>query len=173
MPRKNTLKSPKWHWLILPPIGANVNCDHCGKNFTKAFINHKKYCIEFTNYSCSWKQKDSIVINVTKNLLEDEIWKYILIQNIHEIDLWNKLWGLLILWFELRFHQSMRMFSFSLNEIWILWYYILLSSSITSWYKSRTFSIWIKVTPSKIVYQSLPKTSLCSPKTGYTSKTIY
>ena len=23
MPRKITLKSPKWHWLILSPIGAN------------------------------------------------------------------------------------------------------------------------------------------------------
>ena len=23
VPRKNTLKSPKWHWLILPTIGAN------------------------------------------------------------------------------------------------------------------------------------------------------
>ena len=74
----------------------------------------------------------------------------VLIQNVHEIDSWNKLWGL---W--QKFQQSMMMFLFSLNEIWILWYYILLSSSITSWYKSRTFSIWIKVTPSKIVYQSL------------------
>ena len=25
MPRKNTHKSPKWHWLILSPIGANAN----------------------------------------------------------------------------------------------------------------------------------------------------
>merc|ERR1711884_360567 len=25
VPRKITLKSPKWHWLILPPIGANEN----------------------------------------------------------------------------------------------------------------------------------------------------
>ena len=25
VPRKNTLKSPKWHWLILPPIDANGN----------------------------------------------------------------------------------------------------------------------------------------------------
>ena len=24
VPRKITLKSPKWHWLILSPIGANV-----------------------------------------------------------------------------------------------------------------------------------------------------
>ena len=33
-----------------------LNCDHCGKNFTKAFnlmrhMNHTKYRIEFTNYT--------------------------------------------------------------------------------------------------------------------------
>ena len=60
------------------------NCDHCGKNFTKAFMNQTKYWIEITNYSCSWKWKDSILINVVKILLEDAIW--MIMKLIHELN---------------------------------------------------------------------------------------
>ena len=50
----------------------------CGKLLTSASNLRKKIKItglkiEITNYSYLCKQKDSIVINVTKNLLEDEI----------------------------------------------------------------------------------------------------
>ena len=45
------------------------------KNLCKLFMNHTKHWIEIINYSCSWKSKDSIVINVAKFLLEYAIWK--------------------------------------------------------------------------------------------------
>ena len=64
-----------------------IHCDDCCKNFTKALylkrhiykllMNHTKHRIEITNHSWSWEEKDSIVINVAKILLEDEIWKYL------------------------------------------------------------------------------------------------
>ena len=59
------------------------NCDQCGKNFTKAFINQTKHWIEITNYSCSWKKK-SILINGPKILKEDAIW--MIMKLIHELN---------------------------------------------------------------------------------------
>ena len=53
------------------------------KNLYKLFMNHTKHWIEIINYSCSWKSKDSIVINVAKFLLEFNI-----LLNIYETDSW-------------------------------------------------------------------------------------
>ena len=34
--KKRPVKSPKWHWLFLPPIGANVDTYIFSKAITKA-----------------------------------------------------------------------------------------------------------------------------------------
>ena len=60
------------------------NCDYCCKNFTKSFMNQTKHWIKIANYSCSWKWKDSILINVAKILLEDAIW--MIMKLIHELN---------------------------------------------------------------------------------------
>ena len=76
-----------------------IHCDDCCKNFTKALylkrhiykllMNHTKHRIEIKNHSWSWKEKDLIVINVAKILLEDAIWNYfykMFMKLIHELN---------------------------------------------------------------------------------------
>ena len=100
------------------------NCDHCGKNFTKAFMNQTKHWIEITNYSCSWKWKDSI-------LNFDQCGKKSArgcILNDHEIDSWIEFWKSLFLDLKLKkdtYKLFMKVFWFSLNKMWILWWYII------------------------------------------------
>ena len=52
------LHNLKVYTEIVHKKNFEFNCDHCGKNFTKAFMNQTKHWIEISNYSCSWKWKD-------------------------------------------------------------------------------------------------------------------